>query len=186
MKKRGEGIPTKPPVENHQRPRPRRRQRPSSAPRGASIPCPHIRLRILPVTTGVAPSLPQPSQLCVDSALSATLYPEPRGVRYRLPLSWRPLCFHNDTNCFSRKAFIFTSIQIPRGCGGIRTGIMHRLITYSVRGSAKSAGIALTCPRAVRANSGADVSCLVVVACGSPPFLGHRILRLIARQEFGV
>jgi len=150
MKKRGEGIPTKPPVENHQRPRPRRRQRPSSAPRGASIPCPHIRLRILPVTTGVAPSLPQPSQLCVDSALSATLYPEPRGVRYRLPPSWRPLCFHNDTNPFSRlpahtalyfhiftsplagKAFIFTSIQIPRGCGGIRTGIMHRLITYSL------------------------------------------------------
>jgi hypothetical protein len=30
------------------------------------------------------------------------------------------LCFHTLTNPFSRNSFIFTSIQIPRGCGVFR------------------------------------------------------------------
>src|SRR6266436_4831305 len=35
-----------------------------------------------------------------------------------------PLCFHNDTNCFSRKPFILTTIRIARGVGGARLGLV--------------------------------------------------------------
>src|SRR5258708_1353507 len=45
-----------------------------------------------------------------------------RVGRLLLSQRYRPL-FPNS--------FIFTSIQIPRGCGGIRTEIMHRLSTYT-------------------------------------------------------
>ena len=41
-------------------------------------------------------------------------------THHPLPPVFRPpLCFHTLTNPPSRKPFIFTSIQIPRGCGGI-------------------------------------------------------------------
>ena len=36
------------------------------------------------------------------------------------------LCFHNDTNPSSHNSFLFTSMQIPRGCGGaaiLRSGL---------------------------------------------------------------
>src|SRR6266446_1279096 len=40
-------------------------------------------------------------------------------THHPLPPVFRPsLCFHALTNPSSRKPFIFTSIQIPRGCGG--------------------------------------------------------------------
>ena len=54
----------------------------------------------------------------VDSALGAC--PEPVGAsrRYQLPSILLALCFHNDTNPFSRNSVLFTSMQIPRGCGG--------------------------------------------------------------------
>src|ERR1700687_6084780 len=57
MKKRGGGAP--PPVYNQQLPRLQLRERPSYAPRGASIPCGLTRLRILPVTTWVGRILPR-------------------------------------------------------------------------------------------------------------------------------
>ena len=33
-----------------------------------------------------------------------------------------PLCFHNDTNCFSRNPFVFTTIRIAGGYGGLCAG----------------------------------------------------------------
>ena len=52
----GRGYHDKPPVCNHRLPFLQLRQRPSYAPRNASIPCGLIRLRILPVATGVYPN----------------------------------------------------------------------------------------------------------------------------------
>src|SRR5258708_16567161 len=101
------------------------------APRNASIPSALIRLRILPVTTGVAPLYP--SRLTTASTpLSATLYPE--GLEGFTPslegsvilcLFLSRLCFHKDTNPFSRNPFIFTSMQNPAGCGGPRRSDIH-------------------------------------------------------------
>ena len=73
--------------------------------------------------------------LCDNSAYSASLYPEPRRVRYHLPSLFSPLCFHaltnpfshlidlevlyfhTITNPFSRNPFPFTSIQNARVAG---------------------------------------------------------------------
>jgi hypothetical protein len=55
---------------------------------------------------------------------------ESDSPHYSLPPSTfsSPLCFHTLTNCFSRNPFLFTSIQIPRGVGGVRSrsGVAHR------------------------------------------------------------
>ncbi len=77
-KKTGEGgALASPPVENHQLPRLRRRQRPSSAPRGASIPSALTRLRILPVAIG-APPPPLPTFRSPDlPALRRSVSPFP-------------------------------------------------------------------------------------------------------------
>jgi len=37
--------------------------------------------------------------------------------RHHLHLPLSALCFHNLTNCFSRKLLLFTTIRIARGCG---------------------------------------------------------------------
>ena len=42
--------------------------------------------------------------------------PEPRSVRYPLPIDFLPSCFHTLTNCFSRNSRIFTTIRVARGC----------------------------------------------------------------------
>jgi len=56
--------------------------------------------------------------LCADSALSASLrYPLPAFApsRHSSLATFRPLCFHNLTNCFSRNPFPFTTIRIAGG-----------------------------------------------------------------------
>src|SRR5712664_4192759 len=42
-----------------------------------------------------------------------------RATHYSLPTTHvlSPLCFHILTNCFSRNAFVFTTIRIAPGCG---------------------------------------------------------------------
>jgi hypothetical protein len=75
---------------------------PSRAPRSASIPCALSQLRILPIATGV-------------------YYPQHFHAQVSL-LAFRflsPLCFHILTNCFSRNPFLFTTIRIAPGCGGL-------------------------------------------------------------------
>src|SRR6266478_1806731 len=57
-------------------------------------------LRTLSVATGVVPPLPFQRLLCVSAATK-----------------FAPPCFHNDTNCFSGKPFILTTIRIARGWG---------------------------------------------------------------------
>src|SRR6266404_3385929 len=57
-------------------------------------------LRTLSIVRGVVP----PSH---SDASSVSLQPQ----------NLRSLCFHNDTNCFSGKPFILTTIRIARGWG---------------------------------------------------------------------
>jgi len=65
---------------------------------------------------------PVPPQIKAPSRLPAP--PSLRSLpvvttHHLLPPVFRPpLCFHALTNPSSRKPFIFTSIQIPGGCGG--------------------------------------------------------------------
>src|SRR5258708_33630004 len=75
------------------------------APRNASIPSALIRLRILPVTTGVAPLTPAVSPL--RQLRSLRLF-TPRVSRGLPRASRGPLSF-----AFSCRAFVFTKIQIP-------------------------------------------------------------------------
>jgi len=66
--------------------------------------------RVLAQIPKLRPRLPAPPSL--RSLPVATTH-------HSLPPVFRPpLCFHALTNPSSRKPFIFTSIQIPRGCGG--------------------------------------------------------------------
>jgi hypothetical protein len=46
------------------------------------------------------------------SALSASLYPDPRRARYLLPSILLALCFHGLTNCFSRNPLVFITFCV--------------------------------------------------------------------------
>jgi hypothetical protein len=72
----------------------------SFAQRQSNIPIISNALRPLSVATWVAPPFH-------SNASPVSLQPQ----------NLRPLCFHNDTNCFSRKPFILTTIRIARGWG---------------------------------------------------------------------
>src|SRR6202171_446784 len=88
-KNRGSAPP--PPVYNQQLPRLQLRERPSYAPRGASIPCGLTRLRILPVTTWVGRILPRSATFLrsnVQRAKHATIASSsflPTGGTYLCP-----------------------------------------------------------------------------------------------------
>jgi hypothetical protein len=89
------------------------------APRNASIPCTLIRLRILPVTTEVAPLYPS-SLNSASTQSSLRLSVILCLLLPRLPAEVG-LCFHKDTNpvpaCPPWRGipFIFTSMQNPGG-----------------------------------------------------------------------
>jgi hypothetical protein len=66
--------------------------------------------RVPPQISKLRPRLPAPPSLRSLPVVT---------THHSLPPVFRPpLCFHALTNPSSRKPFIFTSIQIPRGCGG--------------------------------------------------------------------
>ena len=74
-------------------------------------------------------------------------------THHLLPPVFRPpLCFHALTNPSSRKPFIFTSIQIPRGCGGTSLQSPSQLVPlwqihcFQVFAASFSSLCALFCP----------------------------------------
>jgi len=75
------------------------------------------------------------------SALSASLYPDPRRARYLLPSILLALCFHGLTNCFSRNPLVFITFCVAPGChppryscrslcASLVTHLHHKLISY--------------------------------------------------------
>ena len=79
---------------------------------------------VAPVPAHIS-KFPPHSPQCAAASLLTTHHPLPT-------LFLPPLCFHTLTNCFSRNPFIFTSIQIPRGCGGQEPKAPHGFLCASV------------------------------------------------------